>query len=151
MITQSAARGEIFTQFKTGWDSNSAAVAGYIPEVEWQGVQLRETPDIGKYWVRVSIQTVGENQSSLSVAEGINGQRRYTAFGFVIIQVFAPRSTKDSFQNGIKLAEIAKKIFRGKTTPGKIWFRNVRVNELSPENSFYRLNVVAEFEYDELG
>ena len=87
----------------------------------------------------------------MSVSEGVNGQKRYTASGLVFAQIFSPRSASNGFEKGIALGEVAKKAFRGKTTPGKIWFRNVRLNELEPEDSFYRLNVVAEFEYDELG
>lgn len=151
MITQVEARGEVFALFKESWDVETEAIAGYVPHVEYQGVQPRPTPDTEKHWARISIQTVGENQTSLSTSEGAAGQKRYTAYGLIFVQIFSPRSLNNGFDKGLQLADIAKNAFRGKTTPGKIWFRNVRVNELEPENSFYRLNVVAEFEYDEQG
>lgn len=148
MITQSEARDEIFALFKTAWEAGTIDIVSYIPNIEYQGVQPIATPDIAKHWCRISIQTVSENQASLSDE---NGQRTYTAYGLVFVQVFCPRSERNGFERGISLAQIAKRAFRGKATPGRIWFRNVRLNELEPENSFYRLNVVAEFEYDEQG
>lgn len=150
MITQNAARDEIFTLFKNAWDL-SIAIAGYVPEIDYQGMQPLAPPDVSKHWCRVSIQTVGEHQASLANDGGMPGTRTYTTFGLIFIQIFSPRSASNAFEEGILLGQIAKAAFRGKTTPGKIWFRNVRLNELAPENSFYRLNVVAEFEYDEQG
>ncbi|AEX56100.1 minor tail protein [Burkholderia phage vB_BceS_KL1] len=149
--THSEARNEINALFNTAWNANAGALAGYVPNIEWQGKQPRETPDSSKYWARVSIQTVLEEQTTLSTCEGKPGQKRYTASGLVFVQLFCPKSIVGSFEIGGKLAEVAKKAFRGKTTPGKVWFRNVRINELDPEDLYYRYNVVTEFEYDELG
>ena len=150
MITASEARDEIFTLFKTTWDAGSPSLVGYVPTIEWQGVQPRGTPVASKHWCRASLQNVSEGQASLSISEGAPGRKRYTAFGLVFVQIFSPRSEANGFENGLLLSQVAKGAFRGKTTPGKVWFRNVRMQELEPEDSFYRLNVVAEFEYDEV-
>ena len=145
------ARDEIFTLFNTAWQAETGAVAGYVPEIRWQGVEYRDTPDGSKFWARVTKDTVLEEQTTLSTCEGKPGQKRYTASGLVFVQIFCPKSNTQAFAIGQKLAKIARNAFRGKTTPGKIWFRNVRINELDPEELYYRFNVVTEFEYDELG
>ncbi|QBZ71726.1 minor tail protein [Pseudomonas phage KP1] len=142
---------EINTLFKTAWDLNSSAVAGYIPEVRWQGLETTELPDGSKFWCRVSKQTLEEEQATLSNCEGAPGKKKYTADGLIFVQLFCPKSNSRSFQLGQKLAKIARNAFRGKSTPGGVWFRNVRINELDPENLYHRFNVIAEFEYDELG
>lgn len=152
MITShNDARNQMNALFKTAWQANTIAVAGYVPDVQWEGVQPRDVPDASKHWARMSIQTVFEEQTTLSNCEGAPGKKRYTASGLIFVQLFCPKSIVDGYSVGGDLADVAKNAFRGKTTSGKIWFRNVRINPLDPEDLYYRFNVVAEFEYDELG
>lgn len=144
----SGATDEICGAFWQAWNAaETSSLVGYVPDVRWPLVEEPETPDASKYWARLSIQTVFEEQTALA---GNDGKRRYTASGLVFVQIFCPKSVSNSGEIGRKLAEIARNAYRGKDTPNKVWFRNVRINELSPENLFYRFNVVAEFEYDEI-
>lgn len=151
MIEFDEARDEIFELFNAAWTANTPGVLVYVPKVYWQGVEERDKPEGDKYWCRLSKDNVFEEQATLSNCEGIPGQKRYTASGLVFVQIFCPKQVGLAFENGQRLAKIARNAFRGKATPGKIWFRNVRINELPPEDQWYRFNVVAEFEYDELG
>jgi len=148
VITYEEAIDEIFGIFNAAWLDNSAAVVGYVPEVRWPGVEEPEKPDLSKFWARVSQQTVIEGQSSLR--NGDAGQR-YTTDGLVFVQIFCPKSDSLGMTNGRKLAIIARNSFRGNATSGQVWFRNARINELPPEENWYRFNVVAEYEYDENG
>jgi len=138
---------EMFSLFNDAWLGQSAAVVSHVPVVRWPGVEEPGTPDAAKFWARVSQQTVLEEQSTIS---DDNGKRRYTASGLIFVQLFCPKSEPAAMENGRKLAVIARNSFRGKTTSGKVWFRNARINELAPEESAYRFNVVAEYEYDEV-
>lgn len=149
--THSAARDEMNALFLAAWNAGAPAIASYIPEIRWQGVQYRALPDGSKIWCRVTIETVFEEQTTLSTCEGKPGQKRYTASGLVFVQIFCPKSDTQAYTKGGKLAEVARNAFRGKSTPGKVWFRNARINELAPEELYERYNVVTEFEYDELG
>lgn len=148
MITYEEAIDEIFGIFNAAWFGDSAAVVGYVPEVRWPGVEEPEKPELSKFWARVSQQTVIEGQSSLRNGDG--GQR-YTTDGLVFVQIFCPKSDSLGMTNGRKLAIIARNAFRGNATSGQVWFRNARINELPPEENWYRFNVVAEYEYDENG
>lgn len=148
MITQAQARNEIFALFKAAWDSGTPVITSYIPKIEYQGVQPASIPDTTKHWCRISIQNVSEGQASLSNSVG---KQKFTAYGLIFVQIFSPRSENNGFQKGLLLGQVGKKAFRGKKTVGGIWFRNVRLAELDPEDSFHRLNVIAEYEYDELG
>lgn len=146
--TFSGAADEICSTF---WQSFNVAevssLVGYIPDVRWPMVEEPGEPDSSKYWARLSVQTVFEEQTAIA---GNDLKRRYTASGLVFVQLFCPKSVSDSGEVGRKLAELARAAFRGKSSPNNVWFRNVRINELSPENLFHRFNVVAEFEYDEI-
>jgi hypothetical protein len=150
MIEYDQANDEINALFLAKWNAESAAIAGYIPAIEWQGVTQRDAPDGSKFWVRVSKQNVFEEQSTLSTCEALPGQKRYTSSGLVFVQLFCPKSYQRSFEIGQTLAKLARDSFRGKSTDGGIWFRNVRINELPPEELYQRFNVIADFEYDEI-
>jgi len=148
-LTYSEAVDEMFALFLTAWNAGSSAIAGYIPEIRWQGKEDPSTPDSSKFWCRVSVQSVFEEQAGVSALPSV-GKRRYESSGLLFVQIFCPKSKADSFAVGRKLAELAKATYRGKTTPCKVIFQNVRINELPIENLSYRFNVIAEYEYDEI-
>lgn len=152
MITDFAeATDQINKLFNDAWQVGTSSIVGYIPEIRWEGKEKDPKPDASKFWVRHSVQSVDENQSSLSVCEGVSGNKKYTSTGLVFIQVFCPKSIINANAVGKKLAAVGKKAYRGKTTQGKIWFRNVRVVSIPEEFAYYRFNVIAEYEYDEIG
>jgi len=138
---------QMFALFNAAFSASAPAIVGYMPDVRWQGIDEGTTPDASKFWCRVSQQTVIEEQSTIADE---NGKRRYTADGLLFVQLFCPISDVEAMEKGRKLAVIARNAFRGKATSGKVWFRNVRINELPKEESAYRFNVVAEYEYDEI-
>lgn len=151
-IEYNAARKAMFALFKTAWDSGSVVIAGYIPEVRYQGVEKIEKPPSNKHWARISTQTVMETQASLSNDVFEAGKKRFECSGLIFVQLFAPKSIAASFDELTKLAQVARDAFRGKKTANnEVWFRNSRINELGPEELFYRINVVSEFEFCELG
>lgn len=120
----------------------------------WEGIEKSAKPDSSKYWIRVAHNTVLSPQSTLSTCEGANGQKRYSTSGLTILQLFGPMADKQVARKALDLATIARNAFRGNnghSSDDSVWFRNPRINKLSVENDQYRLNVVAEHEYDELG
>lgn len=149
-INYQQAKDEMNARFYEDWKAQSAAVVGYVPEVRWQNQELGSIPGNDKFWCRVYISSIDENQTSLSNAVGGPNQRRYTDYGLVFVQLFGPKTLPNADRLNNELAMLAQRAFRGKVTPGKIWFRNVRINELEPEQQFYRCNVIAEYEYDEI-
>ncbi|WBF76822.1 hypothetical protein PSV3_00120 [Septimatrevirus PSV32] len=66
MIEFDQVNDEVNALFLAAWNAGSAAIAGYVPEIRWQGVQYRDLPDGSKFWVRLSKQTVFEEQATLS-------------------------------------------------------------------------------------
>lgn len=145
------ADAEMARVFKAAWDSGTPAVAGYIPNVEWYGLETPDKVDRSQFWARFSTQHIYDEQSTLSdyVAEPF--RKRYTGSGLVFIQLFMPKTIDNAVIKGRRLAKVARNAFRGKKTPGGIWFRNARINDVPAEDLFYRLNVVTEYEFDEIG
>jgi len=48
-----------------------------------------------------------------------------------------------------QLSKIAADAYEGQASPGGVWFRDVRVNEVPGQAGWYQVNVLVEFSYDE--
>ncbi len=121
--------------------------SGGVPQVIWdakeeKGDKVR--PD--RPWARVSVQHNVSPQRTF----GEPGNRRFERLGIVIVQVFTPMSIEQSVTLAEDLGIIARDAFEGRTTPGGVWFRNARLQEVGPDDPWWQLNVSAEFTYDEL-
>lgn len=148
MITAySDARDELFAQF-SGAVPGIALLLGYQPLIVYQGKDSLVKSPVDQFWFRISQQTVLEEQSALA---GNDLKRRYTTDGLVFVQIFIPKTAPQNYALGLGFANSIKNAYRGKQTSSCMWFRNVRIQELPPEDAWFRLNVVAEYQYDEIG
>ena len=151
MINYVDATDEIYDLFLKGFEKPAENLLGYVPEIYWRNKERADKPASDKFWCRVTVYTELEEQANISVANAGAYAKRWTTSGIVMIQLFCPRAVKNSDKLGQQLSNIIKLCYRGKTTDGGIWFRNARINDgLEPEELFYRFNIVADFEYDEL-
>lgn len=154
MLTYDAAIDEMSAQYLQAWQAGSGAIVGYVPEIRWPGVENAVKPATDKFWARFSTQGVGNPQTSLSnCVEGADDlpASRFSPYGLIFVQLFAPKSLAEGMVKGRLLAHLTKLAYQGKKTSGGIWFRNVRINELpDTEELWYRFNIVAEYEYDEV-
>lgn len=150
MIGYSDGVNEIRAKIYDAWRADSVAIVGYVPEMRFADIELAETPDKSKYWARLSVLPNQDEQATLSTAHSIPGKRRYVERGFIVLQVFGPRlGTNADYLLG-KLCELVQNTLRGGTTPGGIWFRNVGIRPLTPEDLFLRRNVMCEYDRDEI-
>lgn len=147
------ATDETFALLAAAWTDAAAGaiVGGVAPDIRWPGLEVEGNPPTDKFWLRVSTQGVAAPQTGFSNGALPNANRRYTPAGFVIVALFGPRSQADAWEKLKALAQLARNTFRGKTTASGVIFRNVRIQELDPEALWHRIQVVAEFEYDEIG
>jgi len=136
-----------YQAIKTG----AAAIVGYVPDVRFANIEKPGTPDGSKFWLRVSMQTVDEAQTTLANQVTGPDKKRFTANGLIFVQIFCPKSVSNSDQLGKQLAELVKNAYRGKSTSGCVWFSHTRIQEKPPEAQFWNYNVVSEFEYDTIG
>ena len=145
MVDFVTARDQICERFNMHWQTNAAGIVGYIPEIRFPRIVYKTPIDPSVHWGRLSLQTVNSEQ----VAFGCNGKKRYNEIGLVFVQLFGPISEIEAGEQQDKFAQIARAAFRGANVPGAVWFRNARINDLDPEDQMLRLNVVAEYEYNE--
>jgi len=136
-LTYQEARDEIFALFKTAWDTT-----GY--PAHYQDVRKQRAKDDDP-WAVVTLQHSAGFQATLS---GAQGARTFARLGFVTVQIFTPNGK--GLQEAYDLSKVVSDAFEGASTPGGVWFRNVRLNEVGRDGKFHQINVVAEFRYDEV-
>lgn len=155
--TRAQARDEIFGVLNAAKDD----LRDLLPmnrqfQMRWQGI---ETPDEvsdaakqmnGKFWTRAVTQVIDSRQSAhVMTDEPGASPAEWTTTGQVIVQVFAPRNVADAYTLGDLLAGAIADIYRNVETPSGVWFNNATAKEATPENSFWRWNVTADFEFYE--
>ena len=134
-VNFSQARDEILTLFRTAWLADPTAAV--IPLFYWD---VRHNSPKSDPFARVTVRhTIGNN-------DGITN-RRFTREGIITVQIFT------MFGEGLSSSDVLSKVaadaFQGKSTPGGVWFRNVRLNEVGQDGEFFQVNVLADFTYDE--
>jgi len=145
-LTAEQARDYILAKFKAAWDANSPAVNdGAAPPVEYPNMpQQPHLADGLVPWARVYVRHTSSDQSSL----GAVGQRRFTRYGIVTVQVFVPAG-KQGLVRADRLGKVALDAFEGEeTSTGDVWFRSALCREVGVVDDWYQMNVTAEFTYD---
>lgn len=148
-LTYTQATDELNAIIASANESNKAKAAlAYKPAIYWQGQLYSTQIDKTKLYLKPSRQDVLSLQKGLAT-EAVEGQRtRQENNGLLFVQLFAPDTDPKAFRQLELVAEnLANALRKHK---GNVIIRNAKVNSLPPENSQYRLNVVAEYQYDEL-
>lgn len=140
--TRAEAIDQMLALFKTVWDTTPHADRVKYPNVGETDV----VPDGVNPWVRVNLRHVQGKQVTLS---GPVGTRRFRRFGILICQLFEPVGEGLTREDS-DYAELIRDAYEGVTTTNGVIFRNVRINEIGSDGSFFQTNIIAEFEYDEV-
>lgn len=123
--------------FKAVWDAYPGA-----PGVEYPDMP-GSPPTVDKLWARVTVKHATGAQTSL----GGVGSRRFTATGFVWVQVFAPAG--DGSTGARTAAQAIVNAYRDARN-SNVWFRNVMLVEMGGDGAFSRVDVKANFQYDDV-
>lgn len=147
----SQARDVMFSRINAALKSDVNAVLGYIPQVYWPLQAEPKKPDATKLWLRVSTQNVIEGQSTLSTCEGGPGQKQYETAGLLFIELYWPKSGSVNSTKAEQTAAVLRNVFRNAAmgSDGIRYYRARILDGIPPEELYYRLNVVTEYEYDE--
>lgn len=110
-------------------------------------------PAANVVWARWRCQHFTGNQATLS---DVIGKRHYESGGTLFIQVFTPLNASEIAS--YDTAEIVSGAYEGKTTPSGVWFRNVRIQEITRDaqtgssddgsEAWNQKNVLVDFLYD---
>jgi hypothetical protein len=92
-------------------------------------------------WVRISVKHRAGERTSLGRADK---KGKHTQSGFVFVEIFTPR------QDGLVVSDTLSALFAEsfRTTGGDIWYRDVAGIEVGEDGNWYKVDVIAEFEYD---
>lgn len=120
---------------KTAWDPTGH-------QLFYENVEQKRDDDESPY-ARIDVTHAGGFQATL----GGTGARSFRRTGVVTVRIYSQAGK--GLQGSLQLAKVAADAYEGQSTGG-IWFRNIRVNEIGRDGSFYQTNVVVEFEYDEI-
>jgi hypothetical protein len=135
------ARDEILTHFKTAWDT---AVFGKDYEdmpIFYDDVAGDTPPNTP--WIRIRVQHNSGSQRSM----GEEGNRKFTRFGILTIQLFTPFGDGSGVSD--EISQILIDIFEGrKTAPDDVWFRSVRYREVGQDKAWWQTNITVDFRYE---
>ena len=131
------ARQEILTTFKTAWDTTGHPAY-------YENIREDLTSSV-EPWARVTLRHVTGRNASIT---GGIGNQRFERTGNLMVQVFVP--TGEGLTEGLTLAKVVADAFEGVSTASGVWFRNTRVNEIGSEGSWFQINVIVDFLYDEV-
>ncbi len=137
-LTITQARDEMLAPLKTAWDAGANGAPLKYDDVPGTA------PTSGS-WGRVSVRHFSGEQATLANNEGV---RRWRNAGIIFVQLFAEAGS--GFGALDALVEVVKNAYQGKDTPGGAWFRNVRVNEVGRDGPWEQVNVLIDFEYDQV-
>jgi len=150
--TVSEARDAMMSTFRTAWLADAETLA--IP-VKWPDVAQGEFPPKTQDadgnptpWARIVVlhNPGAGGQGNLS---GDTGQRRYERFGNVIISLFA--GVGGGMAKLDEMTRVAMQAFEGvRHTATGVVFLRVRPQEVGQDGTYTQVNVLADFEYDEV-
>lgn len=140
--TFNEARDHMLKVFKDVWDPTGfPAVYPDKPEDPDNGGSAPSA----NVWARATIRHADGFQSSLTGP--LEGLKRHTRIGVVIIQVFG--KVGDGSTAAYDAAQIVANAFE-KSRDNPVWFRRVRINEIGTRGPYDQINVLADFTYDDV-
>lgn len=134
---RAAARDSILTLFHATWDAQTPPVPAVLHEDRKQ-----DPPEDGSAWVEVAIRHFDGGQKTM----GQVGSRRFNSVGVVVVSVHTKLG--GGLVESDTLVQVAKNAFEGKRTSDGVWFRNVRDQEVGSDGASYKVDVLADMEYD---
>ncbi len=135
-LTFKEATDEMLVMVKAAWDPTGH-------DMFWESVRDdRNTTEVP--WASTNIRHALSSQATL----GGVGNRIFERNGVIIIMVFTPIGL--GLSSSYTLAKILADAFEGQSSPGGVWFQNVRINEIGREGQFFQSNMLVDFTYNEV-
>lgn len=131
------AKDQMMSVFKTAWDAQPVGSVALYPGMPG------DPPTGNVLWARVTVKHATGAQTSLA---SDTGTRRFTAYGFVWVQVFAPSG--DGSTGALAAAQAIVNSYR--TARLSVLFRHVSLIDMGSDGAFSRVDVKANFEYDDI-
>lgn len=93
-------------------------------------------------WTRIAVRHRSGRRASLGRADG---KGKHSQSGFIFIEIYTPRE-KGLVDSDVYSAAFAEAL--RKFPDGDIWISNISGIEIGDDGNWFRVDVIAEFEYD---
>jgi len=134
-LTYAEANDEILTILKGVWDPTGH-------ELFYDDIREQRENDQSP-WALVVVRHAAGQQDTL----GGQGNRSFLRLGTMIVTINTPSGS--GLSTAYALAKVVADAYEGASSPNGVWFRDVRINELGRDGTFYQTNVLVDFEYYE--
>lgn len=146
LMTYATARDAIYGVFYNVWNTDSASVFGYKPDVRYMGVEQKTKPDVTKAWIHVERFIENTRQSGFRRSQ----RRRFTTIGTLVIDIYVPRSASQAMDKAENFGDQIRRAYERERSDG-VWYRNVTASPGAQTDTFVLVRVMADFEYTEEG
>lgn len=134
-LTYKQANDDILALLKAAWDTTGH-------KMFWEEIRDDRETDQSP-WAMVIVRHAAGQQDTL----GGKGHRQFLRIGSIVVTINTPSSS--GLSEGYNLAKVVADAYEGVASPNGVWFRNIRINELGREGTFFQTNVIVDFEYYE--
>lgn len=143
--TMEEATLQILDLFDQHWSALHPTIPVVAPNTPVPDSVRSSDSNSGKAYARIHIQHNDGRQSSTGSS---NGSRRFRHTGLVTVELNSPSYSGVSGPS-LKATD-ALNAFRGKTTSGGVTFMRPRPREIGSDGTWYRVDALVEFTYDEV-
>lgn len=125
------------------WPSSPLLVA---PNYQPEG-RTFPAKDPGTSYLEIYMRSAQGDQVSLANHDGV---RRWEDVGTLWVLCFGSDKDGNGLEKAEYLATMAAEAYQGATTEHCAWFRNVRKVNVGSSGGWYQINVLIDYEYDEV-
>lgn len=144
--TLEQARDDLLGMVQTFWDGEATAPAKLLFEEKGGSRPIeRDANNNVLPWARANVRHSYGFQSALSNS---GGRHRYTELGMLTIELWFPAGKGHREMD--PFAQLLVNDLRGTRTENGVILRNVRPMEMGQDGIWFRTNVLADFEYDQV-
>lgn len=136
------ARDAILGKFNDAWST----ITPTPPRVFYPATD-NDSPEGDEPYVSVRLQHEDGFQPGIGARDGVS--RRYRAVGVLVAYIYVPLSLDDGGRSAYQYGKVLQDAFEGSSTGAdEVEFRRVRLIEVPKAGAFFRLNFMADFDYD---
>ena len=137
---------------KKAWNEACLEVVGAEQHIRYDRLTYTDAPPTDAHWCRSSSQETDSPQSGFSAA--IRGDiRRWTNFGTLFVQLFAPeKPSRFSVEQDVISRKVRQGLRKSRIRDEngcRITLNDIRILPLPSEKGMIRLNIIAAFNYSE--
>ncbi|MBD4209907.1 hypothetical protein GUH47_28885 [Xanthomonas citri pv. citri] len=145
---------QVFTDAMSAADWPALAAAGFqspadvvTPIRHYEGRTYKDGKNPAKSYAEIYMRSAIGLQASLANHDGV---RRWEDAGTLWIMCFGSDTKGEGLEISELIATIASEAYQGVSTENCAWFRNVRKINVGSSGGWYHINVLVDYEYDEV-